>query len=140
MCSLLVHLGLYINFSKSDLCLNQIFCFLGLCLDTVNMLVSLPPDKLTDMQQLALSLLQTHPVTVCWVMTFLGKANFCAICHPHLQRKCHVILSDMLTVYDSPTHLSSAVCFSFSALHQLEWLSHLQQSQVPLQLPLPYCY
>ena len=35
LCSLLVCLGLYINFSKSDLCLTQTFCFLGLCWDTV---------------------------------------------------------------------------------------------------------
>ena len=34
LCSLLVRLGLHINFSKSDLCLTQTFCFLGLCWDT----------------------------------------------------------------------------------------------------------
>ena len=43
----------------------------------------------------------------------------------------------MLTVYYSPAHLFSPVHFSFSALCQLEWLSHLQQCQVPLQFPLP---
>ena len=46
MCSLLVCLGLHINFPKSDLCLTQTFCLLGLCWDTVHMLVSLTPDKL----------------------------------------------------------------------------------------------
>ena len=56
LCSLSVHLGLHINFSKSDLCLSQSCTFLGLCWDTVCMLVSLPPDKLADIQQLALSL------------------------------------------------------------------------------------
>ena len=64
LCSLLVHLGLHINFSKSDLYLSQSFTFLGLCWDTVCMSVSLPPDKLADIQQLALSLLQTPHVTV----------------------------------------------------------------------------
>ena len=43
----------------------------------------------------------------------------------------------MLIVNHSPTHLFSPVHISFSALHQLEWLSHLQQSPVPLQFPLP---
>ena len=57
LCSLLVCLGLHINFSKSDLCLSQSFTFLGLCWDTVCMSVSLPPDKLADIQQLALSFL-----------------------------------------------------------------------------------
>ena len=38
--SLLVCLGLHINFSKSDLCLSQSFTFLGLCWDAVPMSVS----------------------------------------------------------------------------------------------------
>ena len=53
LCSLLVRLGLHINFSKSDLCLTQTFGVLGLCLDIVHMSVSLPPAKLSDIQQLA---------------------------------------------------------------------------------------
>ena len=61
LCSLLVHLGLHINFSKYDLNLSQAFTFLGLCWDTVCMSVPLPPDKLADIQQLALSLLWTTP-------------------------------------------------------------------------------
>ena len=48
------------------------------------MSVSLPPDKLADIQQLALSLLQTPHVTVCRVISFLGKANFCTNGHSHL--------------------------------------------------------
>ena len=59
LCSLLVCLGLHITFSKSDLRFSQSFTFLGLCWDTVHMLVSLPPDKLANIQQLALSLLHT---------------------------------------------------------------------------------
>ena len=137
LCSLLVRLGLHINFSKSDLHLSQSFTFLGLCWDTVRMSVSLPPDKLADIQQLALSLLHTLHVTVCKVMSFLGKANFCTNGHSHLQHLCHVIQSDMLSVYHSPTQLFSHVHFSLSTLCKLEWLSNLQQSPVLLQFPLP---
>ena len=97
--SLLVCSGLHINFSKSDLCLTQTFCFLGFCWGTVHMPVSLLPDKLADIQQLALSLLQTQPVMVCWVMPFLGKANFCANGHSQLWRLCHVIQNVMLNNY-----------------------------------------
>ena len=50
--------------------------FLGSVGIPVHMSVSLPPDKLADIQQLALSLLQTPHVTVHKVMSFLGKANF----------------------------------------------------------------
>ena len=137
LCSLLVSRGLQINFSKSDLCLSQSFTFLRLCWDTVCMLVSLPPDKLADIQQLALSLLHTPHVTVCKVMSFLGKANFCTNGHSQLQCLCRVIQSDMLSVYHSPTQLFAHFHFSLSSLHQLEQLSNLQQSPVPLDFPLP---
>ena len=101
------------------------------------MLISLPPDKLADIQQLALSLLHTSHVTFCKVMSFLGKAIFCTNGHSQLQHLCHVIQSDMQSVYHSPTQLFSHVHFSLSSLCQLEWLSSLQQSPVPLHFPLP---
>ena len=101
------------------------------------MSVSLSPDKLADIQQLALSLLHTPHVTVRKVMSFLGKANFCINGHSQLRRLCCVIQSDMLSVYHSPTHLFSHVHFSPSSLCQLDRLAKLQQSPVPLQFPLP---
>ena len=42
----------------------------------------------------------------------------------------------MLGVYHSPTQLFSQVHFSLSSLLQPEQLANLQQSPVPLQLPL----
>ena len=113
LCSLLVCLGLHINFSTSDLNLSQTLCFLGLCWDTVHMSVSLPPDKLADIQQLALSLLWTPHVTVHRVMSFLDKANFCTNGHSQLQCLSHVTQSDKLCVYHSPTQLFSCVHFPF---------------------------
>ena len=92
---------------------------------------------LADIQQLALSLLQSQHVTVCRVMSFLCKANFHTNGPSQLWCLCHVLKSDMLHVYHSPTHLFSWVHFSLSSLHQLEWLSQSQQSPVPLQFPLP---
>ena len=128
MCSLLVCLGLHIIFSKSDLCLSLSFTFLGLCWDTVHMSVSLPPDKLADFQQLALSLLWTPYVTVCRVMSFLGKAKFYTTGHSHLLHLCCVIQSGILGVYHSPTQLFSCVHFSLSSFRQLEQLAILLQS------------
>ena len=87
------------------------------------MSVSLPPDKLADIQQLALSLLQTPHVTVCKVMSFLGKAKFCTNGHSQLLCLCCVIQSEMLSVYYSPTQLFSCVHFSLSSLCQLEQLA-----------------
>ena len=132
LCSLLVYLGLHINVSKPDFCLIQTFLFWGLCLDTVHMSVSLPSDKLADIQQLALSFLQTQPVTVCQVISFLVKANFYANghCQTTVIVSCHL---ESFNCYHSPTPLFSSVYFFFSALLQLEQLSHLQQTPVPLQ-------
>ena len=41
------------------------------------MSVSLPADKLLEIQQLTFSLFETQPVTVHHIKSFLGKANFC---------------------------------------------------------------
>ena len=103
------------QFSKSDLCLSQTFYFLGLCWNTVHMSVSLPSDKLADIQQLALPLLLTPHVTVLGSCSFLGKANFCNNGHSQLHCLCHVIHSDMLCVYHSPTQLFLHVHFSLSS-------------------------
>ena len=100
------------------------------------MSVYLPPDNLADIHQLAHSLLQSQHVTVHWVMSFLGKANFCTNGHSQLWHLCCVIQSDMLHVYHSPNHLFSCIHISLSLLHHLEQLSHLQKSPVPLQFPL----
>ena len=101
------------------------------------MSLNLPPDKLEYIQWLVLSLLQSQHVSVHQVMSFLGRANCFTNGHSQLWHLCPVIQSDMLHVYHSPTHLFSWVHFSLTSWCQLEWLSQLQQSPVPLQFPLP---
>ena len=54
LCSLMVCLGLHINFSKSDLHLTETH-FWGDYVRILSISVSLPPDKLADIQHLALS-------------------------------------------------------------------------------------
>ena len=115
------------NLSKSDLCHTETFISwgnVGILYISQYLCLLL---KLAGIQQLALSLLPAQAVTVCQVMFFLGKGHFGASGFSQLWRLCLVIQSDMLTVYHSSTHLFSPVHFSFSALHQPEQLSHLQQ-------------
>ena len=59
----------------------RLFVLGGLCWDTVHMSVSLPPDKLADIQQLAFSLLQTQPCNNPLGHVLLRKANFFANGH-----------------------------------------------------------
>ena len=68
--SLLVWLGLHINFVQVWLLPHSDLLFLGVMLESVDMSVSLHPNKLADIQQLALSLLQNQYVTVHMVMSF----------------------------------------------------------------------
>ena len=64
-------LGLHINFYKSELS-----TFLGLYQDTVDMSLSLPADKLPEIEHLDSSLFQTQSLTV-WQVIIMGKTNFC---------------------------------------------------------------
>ena len=50
----------------------------------LHMYVSLPLDKLHELWHLEHSLLQRHSVVVHQIMSFLGKANFCANGHSPL--------------------------------------------------------
>ena len=92
------------------------------------MSVSLPPAKLADIQQLALSLLQTSHVTVCKVMSFLGTAIFCTNGHFQLWCLCCVIQSDMLGVYHSPTQLFQVFIFLFP--FYVNWNGWLNYNEV----------
>ena len=62
-------------------------------------------------------------MTVCRVISFLGKANFCTNSHSQLCHLFHVFQSDMLHVYHSPTCLFSHVHF-FPFLPCVNWNSY----------------
>ena len=89
----------------------------------VSMPVSLPLDKLTEIQHLAHSLLQMEPVTVHQVMSFLGKITFCGNGHAQLCQLCHVIQGDILNAYHSPAHAFYSFQLSLPAQHQLKSMS-----------------
>ena len=129
LCYLLVCFELCINFSKSDLHVTQHF-FSGMCWDTVRMCVSMPSDKLNEIQQLAHSLLQTQPVTVCWVMSFWAKPIFMPMGNHKLT------ISAVVPCYSEvhATYLSFCCSLIFSFHFSI---SAQCQSPVPLQFPLP---
>ena len=109
LCSLLVHHGLHINFSKSELSLRQQFSFFWPMLE-YSWHLSLPSDKLIEFLQLVHALLHRQPVQI---MSFLGKPTFCADGHAQLCWLCHVIQSDMLKVYYSLAHFFLFFTFLF---------------------------
>ena len=95
------------------------------------MSVSLPSDKLIEIQHLAHSLLPRQPITVHHVMTFLSKSNFWAKGHTQLCQLCHVIQRNMLNVNNSTAHLFLSFHLSLLAWHHLWRLSQLQQCPFP---------
>ena len=113
------------------------FLVLGLCWDTVDMSISLPSDKLLEIQHLSPFLLLRHPVIACQIMSFLGKTTFCANRHVQLCQLCYVIQINMLNGKYSSAHL---LFFSPvpTALHPLQRLYQLQWIPVPLCLSAWY--
>ena len=99
------------------------FLFLGLCWDTVDMSVSLPYEKLLEIQQLAHSLLKRQPITVHQVMYFLDKTTFRANGQAQLCQLCCVIQSDTLNVYHFPPDLFFHSMFSSNTASPLETVS-----------------
>ena len=79
------------------------------------MSVSLPSDKLVEIQQLVHSLLQRQPLTVHQVMSILGNTTICNSGHVQLCQLWHVIWSDMLNVYHCPANLFLSVHLSVQA-------------------------
>ena len=79
LCSLLVHLGLLINFPNLTFTSLRFLFFGGLCWDTVHMSVSLPPDKLAYIKQLALSLLQPNLFQSVGSCSFQARRFFVSI-------------------------------------------------------------
>ena len=131
LCSSLVCLRLYINFSKSALHFTHMFCFLGLCCDTVHISLSfiILISWLTFSSWLfpccRPNLLQS--IRSC---PFLARPIFVPIATPNCG-DCVMSFSDMLTVYHSPSPLFSPVYFSFSALHQLDHYLICNRVQFP---------
>ena len=77
------------------------------------MSVSLPSDKLLEIQQLVHSFLKKQPITVHQVISFLCKTTFHSSGYVQLCQLCCVIQSDMLHVYHSPAHLYVLFTFLF---------------------------
>ena len=132
-CSLLIHLGFHINFSKFDLLLTLIFSLVG---NTVDISVSLHSAKLHEIQQLAHALLWNQHVTIYQVMSFLGKTSFCASGHAQLGSEWHVkclslscsFISFVLlfTPVSAPEAFSDALEFSSLAISSFWCGCHFQ--------------
>ena len=82
-------------------------------------------------------LLQRQPVTGHQVMSFFSKTTFHANGQAQLIWLYHVIHSDMLRLYDSPTHLFLSFLLSLLAFIKLQRMSQLQQCLLPVQFPFP---
>ena len=70
-------------------------------------------------------------------MFFLGKTTFSVSGSAQIYQLYHVNQSNMLNVYHFPTSSFLSFCLYLPALCHLNRLSHLLQSEVSLQYPLP---
>ena len=84
------------------------------------MSVSLPSDKLSETAVVSI-FVESQPVTFFQVMSFLGKANYCANRHAQLCQLSCVIQINMLNVtllltYYFPLIFSFQFCINFGDL------------------------
>ena len=94
------------------------FLFLGLCWNIVGMSVSLPSDKLHDIQQLAEALLQRQPTMVWQVMSFfLARLPFVPLAMENFTN-CTVMLRVTCWMFFTLWFICIfAFCLSHSVLH-----------------------
>ena len=117
-------------------------------MDTFHMSVSLPPDKLAYIQQLALSLLQTQTVTVWWIMSFCARpisvsmaTHNCGDCVMSFRVTCQLFIT-LLPTYFLLYTFSFQLCINRSGylicnrtpflcnFHFMMWLLLLMQHPV----------
>ena len=116
LCSLLVCPWLHINFFKSKHHLTQYLCPLD-CFGIQWICQYL--CHLKNFKRYSIWLIPSwrQPVTVCKIMSLLGKTNICANGHAQLCQVCCVIKSVMLNVYSFSNSLISFFSpFSFSSI------------------------
>ena len=93
--SLFIHLGLHINFAKSEFCLTAIWW--GSCVGIQWTSLSLyHPTNILRSSSWLMLWYRGNLLTVHQVMYFLGKTTFCGNGHAQLFHLYHVIQSDML--------------------------------------------
>jgi len=99
---LLLDLGWVINWEKSDLLPSQDFSYVGLDWSSATMTVSLPTDKLQDIQARASQLQGAHrPPTCRSLQRFLGKVNFASLAVPRARLRMRALQYDLHKVYRS---------------------------------------
>ena len=116
---LLVHLGLYVNFFKSELYVTRCLCFSRTVLDMID-IFCIPTKWLSSWHFLHLRYNVSQSLRSC----LLGKANFYANEHAQLCCLSHVIQRETSGLYHCPAHLfCSFYFFFFSFVAPLEIVS-----------------
>ena len=75
---LLQNLGFVINFKKSQLTPVKEIEFLGLVINSVNMMLALPQEKVLDIQNKCAQLIASPKTTIMELTKLLGKLSFTA--------------------------------------------------------------
>jgi hypothetical protein len=132
--NMLMRLGFKINTKKSDFNPTQFFTYLGLTWDTINMQVSLPPEKVNELRSTAQNLLSSDRPTSRAIQRFLGKANFASIAVPQGRLRCRPL---QRVCPKGPANLFRRVTLSPEAQQSLRWWTTLKETSSPLLLPEP---
>jgi len=135
---LFLELGWVVNWEKSDLCPSQDFTFVGLHWSSRTMTVTLPQDKMEDLQTRASRMLTAlRPPSCRQVQQFLGKANFSSLALPRARLHMRALQADLTKVYSSKKDQFKQCPLSDQARKDLQWWTSPPQNGLPLSPPLP---
>ena len=135
---LVLDLGWVVNWEKSELCPSQDFSYVGLHWSSLSMTVSLPDDKLLDLQSRAKQLLDApRPPTCRRLQQFLGKGNFASLALPRARLHLRALQRDLHRSYSTRSDLFKPCPLSPQSREDLEWWTSPPLNGLPLVPPLP---
>jgi len=124
--NLLQYLGFIVNFEKSDLFPKQTMEFLGLLVDSKNLSLSLPEDKIISITQSSRSLLVKDSISVREAASMLGSFSWATAALAYGQAHYRALQAQHIQSLSSPDQR-----FSLSEASKADlrwWISNLESS------------
>ena len=136
---LLQNLGFVINFKKSQLTPVKEIEFLGLVINSVNMTLALPEEKVLDIQNKCAQLIASPKTTIMELTKLLGKLSFTAQALLPGRIQCRYLQQQQIQAVREANSYQAKVKLNQQSLAELKWWKEnlLLQNGKPLKIGIP---
>ena len=136
---LLQNLGFVINFKKSQLTPVIEIEFLGLVINSVNMTLALPQEKVLDIQNKCAQLIASPKTTIMELTKLLGKLSFTAQAVLPGRIQCRYLQQQQIQAVREANSYQTKVKLNQQSLTELKWWKEnlLLQNGKPLKIGMP---